>query len=295
MYTFKVKDAEVAIREYQRRHPNSKAATQALNGDCAAMMELYEKLCGPIEQVVEEGPSDDATFIIFEAVNRKYVPAMVRFAQDTMCLGDEYWADGLMMLIEAYKLGSQEAMTQIQNDWYNGVKDIEVRHKRGAILNKYEEFVLAVYYYNGFGAKKDETLANKLFLSSAKRGCNEAKKIIREIHPGMVESADDHMPNDDIKVIVRIGCVYSYDMDFNDYREGERIRIDPDAISANFMILEDEDQDEAFDGREGELSKSFVYELHNGQLCAIVDGEFVPCEDDIEFEYFLRKREGEDV
>ena len=32
----------------------------------------------------------------------------------------------------------------------------------------------------------------------------------------------------------------------------ERIRIDPNAISANFMILEDEDQDEALDGREGE-------------------------------------------
>ena len=32
----------------------------------------------------------------------------------------------------------------------------------------------------------------------------------------------------------------------------ERIRIDPNAISANFMILEDEDQDETLDGREGE-------------------------------------------
>lgn len=96
-------------------------------------------------------------------------------------------------------------------------------------------------------------------------------------------------------MIVRIGCMYADDWDFNDYEEGERIRIEPNAISANFMILEDEDQDEALDGREGELSKSFVYELHDGQLCAIVDGEFVPCEDDYEFECYLRKRDGEEV
>lgn len=96
-------------------------------------------------------------------------------------------------------------------------------------------------------------------------------------------------------MVVRIGCMYSDDWDFNDYEEGERIRIDPNAISANFMILENEDQDEALDGREGELSKSFVYELHDGQLCAILDGEFVPCEDNIEFEYFLRKSDNEEM
>lgn len=96
-------------------------------------------------------------------------------------------------------------------------------------------------------------------------------------------------------MVVRISCMYSDDFDVEYYEEGEQIRIDPNAISANFMILEDEDQDEALDGREGELSKSFVYELHDGQLCAILDGEFVPCEDDIEFEYFLRKRDGEEV
>ena len=96
-------------------------------------------------------------------------------------------------------------------------------------------------------------------------------------------------------MVVRIGCMYSDDWDFNDYEEGERIQIGSDVISANFMILEDEDQDEALDEREGELSTSFEYELHDGQLCAIVDGEFVPCEDDIEFEYYLRKRDGEEV
>ena len=96
-------------------------------------------------------------------------------------------------------------------------------------------------------------------------------------------------------MVVRIGCMYSDDWDFNTYEEGERIEIGRDAISANFMILEDEDQYEALDGREGELSKSFDYELHGGQLCAIVDGKFVPCEDDIEFEHNLRKRDGEEV
>lgn len=96
-------------------------------------------------------------------------------------------------------------------------------------------------------------------------------------------------------MVVRIGCMYSDDWDFNNYEEGERIQIGSDVITANFMILEDEDQDEALDGREGELSKSFDYELHDGLLCAIVDGEFVPCEDDYEFECFLRKRDGEEV
>ena len=96
-------------------------------------------------------------------------------------------------------------------------------------------------------------------------------------------------------MIVRIGCMYADDWDFNDYEEGERIRIDPNAISANFMILEDEDQDEALDVREGGLCPDFEYELHDGQLCVIVDGEFVSCEDDYQFECFLRRRDGKDV
>jgi len=92
-------------------------------------------------------------------------------------------------------------------------------------------------------------------------------------------------------MVVCISCMYPDDFEVECYREGEQIRIDPNAISANFMILEDEEQDEALDGREGELSTSFDYELHDGQLCAIVDGEFVPCEDDYKFECYLRKRE----
>ena len=46
MGTFKVKDAEESIRECQRRHPNSKAATKALNGDCTAIMKLCERVYG---------------------------------------------------------------------------------------------------------------------------------------------------------------------------------------------------------------------------------------------------------
>ena len=90
-------------------------------------------------------------------------------------------------------------------------------------------------------------------------------------------------------MVVRIGCMYSDDWDFNNYEEGERIQIGSDVISANFMILEDEDQDEALDGREGELPTNFDYELHDGQLCAIVEGKFIPCEDDIEFEQSLHE------
>ena len=89
-------------------------------------------------------------------------------------------------------------------------------------------------------------------------------------------------------MIVLIGCTYSYDMDFNDYEEGERFSIDENAHSASFTILGDPDDDEALDRREGELSTEFEYELHDGQHCAIVDGKYVPCEDDYMFEQRLR-------
>ena len=94
-------------------------------------------------------------------------------------------------------------------------------------------------------------------------------------------------------MVVCISCKYCDDFDVEYYEEGERIRIDPEALSVGYGILDDEDDDEAIDGREGELSKSFDYELHDGQLCAIVDDEFVPCEDDYEFECYLRRRDGE--
>ena len=96
-------------------------------------------------------------------------------------------------------------------------------------------------------------------------------------------------------MVVRIGSMYGGDCECEYYKDGERIHIDPDALSVGYGILDDEDDDEAIDGREGELSKSFDYELHDGQLCAIVDGEFVPCEDDYEFECYLHRRDGEGV
>ena len=96
-------------------------------------------------------------------------------------------------------------------------------------------------------------------------------------------------------MVVRISCMYSDDFDVTDYEEGERICVDKNAHAVNFMILADPDADEALDGREGELCPDFEYQLHDGQLCAIVDGTFVPCENDYEFECYLRKRDGEEV
>ena len=96
-------------------------------------------------------------------------------------------------------------------------------------------------------------------------------------------------------MVVRVGSMYSGDCECECYKEGERIHIDPGALSVGYGILEDEDDDEVIDGREGELSKSFDYELHDGQLCAIVDGEFVPCENAYEFECYLRRRDVEGV
>ena len=92
-------------------------------------------------------------------------------------------------------------------------------------------------------------------------------------------------------MIVRIECMYSDDFDCNDYEEEELIRINSDAIRASFMILEDENQIEALNGREGELSTSFEYQFHDGQLCAIIDGEYVPCEDPDALDFYLRNHD----
>jgi len=94
---------------------------------------------------------------------------------------------------------------------------------------------------------------------------------------------------------VRVSRMYSDDIDAKYYEDGDWIRTDSNVLSANFMILEDDDQNETLDKRDGKLSKSFVYELHDGQLCAIVDGKFILCDDDILFEYYLRKKDEEKV
>ena len=123
--------------------------------------------------------SNDTTFISFAAVYRIFLPARGRYAKDTMCLGEEYFADGLITLMEAHKLGSQEAMAQLKNDWHNSVKDIDAQRKFGDRLNEYEEFVLAFYYHYGIEVEKNEALALNLFKSSAKQGCDEAKKFLQ--------------------------------------------------------------------------------------------------------------------
>ncbi len=181
MYKFKIDEAEEAIRKYLRKRPNSKVAAKALDGDCKAMMELYKRLCGPIERVVEDGPSDDAAMILFEAAYCKYTPAMVTLAQVEMRKDIQAWPHGVMLLMEAHKLGSQEAMTCLQNDWHNCVKDIDVQYRADERINRYEEFMLAFYYHHGIGTAKDEVLAQKLFQLSAKHGCVEANKFLKNI------------------------------------------------------------------------------------------------------------------
>ena len=90
-------------------------------------------------------------------------------------------------------------------------------------------------------------------------------------------------------MIVRINYMYEDDCDFEDFEEGERFMVSSDALTIGFQILDAPDDDEALDGREGELSSNFEYELHDGQLCAIVEGKFIPCEDDYQFECRLKE------
>lgn len=85
-------------------------------------------------------------------------------------------------------------------------------------------------------------------------------------------------------MIVRINYMYEDDCDSEDFEEGERFRVNSDALTIGFQILDTPDDEEALDGREGALSSDFEYELHDGQLCAIVDDKFVPCEDEYDFQ-----------
>ena len=90
-------------------------------------------------------------------------------------------------------------------------------------------------------------------------------------------------------MLVQIGCMYSDDWDYNIYEEDDRIRIDKEAIEVFYKILENEEDEDALNGREGTLSTQFDYELHNGKLCAIIGSNFVPCEDEYYFECYLEK------
>jgi TPR repeat protein len=103
---------------------------------------------------------------------------MIRLAQIEMCEDIKYWPEGAMLLMEAYKLGSQEAITQLKNDWHNSVKNIDAQRKVGDRLNKYEEFVLAFYYHYGIEVEKNEALALRLFKASANHGCDEAERFL---------------------------------------------------------------------------------------------------------------------
>lgn len=193
MYKFKIDGAEPTIREYLRRHPNSKVAAKALNGDCKAMMELYKRLCGPIEQVVEDGPSDDAAMILSEAANCKYTPAMVTLAQVEMCQGDEYLPDGLNMLYAAMQLGDHNAEGQLSNEWYNEVQEwAKLKFDGVTELDEYQEYAVGFYYLHGICVDCDKDKAESFLLRSAVRDCKEAKALLMEIDPkGAQRKIDD--------------------------------------------------------------------------------------------------------
>lgn len=184
MYKFKIDEAEGAIREYLRKHPDSKVAAKALDGDCKAMMELYKRLCGPIERVVEDGPSDDAAIILSEAANCKHTPAMVTLAQVEMCQGDEYLPDGLNMLYAAMQLGDHNAEGQLSNEWYNEVQEwAELKFDGVNELDEYQEYAVGFYYLHGICVDCDKDKAESFLLRSAARGCKEATALLKEIDP----------------------------------------------------------------------------------------------------------------
>lgn len=88
-------------------------------------------------------------------------------------------------------------------------------------------------------------------------------------------------------MIVRISEMYEDDWDVTDYEEGEYIRLSGNAIRANFVVLEDEDQDHDDTDRCGSINPDYVYQLRDGKLMAEVDGHWLPYEDEWEFEQAL--------
>lgn len=176
MYKFKTQEAESSLKEFLYEHPNHEKAKLALQGDFAAMLDVYYELCGDDEY--EDGAGYDATMIIFEAVAQKYTPAMVAMARMEMCQDDEYWPEGLAMLLEAKELGDESAGLQLKNDWHNCVKDWYEDDRNGERINKYKEYSIGFYFLHGIEIEKNIEKAIAYFESSAKKGCEEAKKIL---------------------------------------------------------------------------------------------------------------------
>ena len=193
MYNFKIDDAEMAIREYLRKHPTSKVAARALDGDYEAMMELYEKLCGA--QEFDDGPSDEASWILCEASSCKYTPAMIRLAQVEICQGDEYLPEGLNMLYEAMQLGDHNAKSQLSSEWYNEVQEwAKLKFDGVNELGKYQEYAIGFYYLHGICVDCDKDKAESFLLRSAVRDCKEAKALLMEIDPkGAQRKVNDAM------------------------------------------------------------------------------------------------------
>lgn len=92
-------------------------------------------------------------------------------------------------------------------------------------------------------------------------------------------------------MIVRISEMYEDDWDVTDYEEGEYIRLSGNAIRANFVILEDEDQDPDDTDRCGSINPDYVYQLRDGKLMAEVNGRWLPYEDEWVFEQAIEAME----
>lgn len=179
MYKFKTREAEQSLKEFLYEHPNHEKAKLALQGDFAAMLDVYYELCGDDEY--EDGAGYDATMIIFEAVAQKYTPAMVAMARMEMCQDDEYWPEGLAMLLEAKELGDESAVFQLKNDWHNCVKDWYRHDCQGERINKYKEHSIGFYFLHGIEVEKDVDRAMAYFERSSNKGCEESKNILNSL------------------------------------------------------------------------------------------------------------------
>ncbi len=137
----------------------------------------------------------DAFKLLYDAANKKYVPAMVE-------LGLSYYTGNLVkkdkdrakkMWESATKLGSQEALTRIAatnilEQKYKNIKlDIDIllkSEKMGSILS---EVTLGSLYEKGLGVIKDKAKAVMYYRSAAQRGnsfaFNQLRKMYDEIRP----------------------------------------------------------------------------------------------------------------
>ncbi len=142
------------------------------------MLTVYEELRK--EKGTNEDADYDACMIISEASAQKYTPAMIRLACEEMCQDDEFWPEGLNLLYEAWQLGDDNAWLQLKNAWHNCVRDWEsCKYLRESEINEYHQYAIGFCYLRGVGVEKNETKGRLYIEKSAKRGCREAKELLR--------------------------------------------------------------------------------------------------------------------